>query len=63
MSITEPGALLTIDAAAERLSVTPRMIRKLLETRALPSVKVGRLVRISPAAIADYIAANTRRAS
>lgn len=40
------GRLLSIDEAAEALSVTPRMIRRLTSTRRLPFVKVGRLVRI-----------------
>jgi excisionase family DNA binding protein len=62
MSIDVPGALLTIDAAAEYLSVTPRLVRKLVATRELPSVKVGRLVRITPAALTAYIQANVRTA-
>ena len=40
------GRLLSIDEAAEALSVTPRMIRRLTSSRRLPFVKVGRLVRI-----------------
>ncbi|MEI6363096.1 MAG: excisionase family DNA-binding protein [Actinomycetes bacterium] len=44
--------LLTIDEAAERLGVTPRMIRRLTADRRLPFVKVGRLVRIRDTDIA-----------
>jgi excisionase family DNA binding protein len=48
--MAEPRAprarLLTIEEAAEQLGVTPRMIRRLTESRRLPFVKVGRLVRI-----------------
>ena len=40
------GRLLSIEEAAEALSVTPRMIRRLTASRRLPFVKVGRLVRI-----------------
>lgn len=63
MSTTDPGALLTIPAAADRLNVTPRLVRKLVETRAIPSVKVGHLVRITPAALDAYLTAQTRDAS
>lgn len=63
MSIIDPGRLLTTAEAAERLNVTPRMARKLVETRELASVKIGRLVRISPDAINAYIAAQTRESA
>ena len=39
------GALLNIDGAAERLSVSPRFVRKLVAERRIPFLKVGRLVR------------------
>ena len=54
--------LLDWDAAAHLLSCTPRLVRKLVETRQLDSVKVGSLVRIEPAAISRYIEANRRSA-
>ncbi|WP_394279456.1 helix-turn-helix domain-containing protein [Microbacterium sp.] len=54
------GRLLTVMEAADSLNVTPRMVRKLVETRALPSVKIGRLVRIAPDALASYARAQTR---
>ena len=46
------GQLLTIEEAAERLGVTPRMIRRLTTSRRLPFVKVGRLVRFRESDIA-----------
>ena len=53
MAVTERGLrrqrspnLLTIEEAAERLSVSPRNIRHQIYLRRLPIVKVGRLVRI-----------------
>lgn len=60
-TLTVP-ALLTYDAAAPILGCTPRMVRKLVETRQLESVKVGTLVRIEPAAIGRYIEARRRPA-
>ena len=47
--------LLTIEEAADRLGVTPRMIRRLTADRRLPFVKVGRLVRIRDADIAECV--------
>jgi len=49
--------LLTIDAAAERLSTSPRFIRRLIAERRIEFVKVGRHVRISESALAVFIEA------
>lgn len=54
--------LLDYDQAAENLGCTPRLVRKLVETRQLDSVKVGRLVRIEPDAIGRYVEAHRRKA-
>lgn len=54
--------LLDYEDAAEVLSCTPRLVRKLVETRQLDSVKVGSLVRIEPAAIDRYIGRHRREA-
>lgn len=47
--------LLTIEQAAERLSVSVRNIRHQVYRRKIPIVKVGRLVRIDEADLQDYI--------
>lgn len=52
--------LLDYEEAAPILGCSARMVRKLVETRRLDSVKVGALVRIEPAAIVRYIEANRR---
>ncbi len=54
--------LLSYEEVAEILGCTPRMVRKLIETRQLDHVKVGRLVRIESAAIERYIDRNRRAA-
>ncbi len=51
----EVRELMDYDGAAEMLGCSSRMVRKLVETRQLDHVKVGRLVRIEPAALARYI--------
>ena len=54
--------LLDYEGAAEVLGCSPRMVRKLVETRQLECVKVGRLVRLEPGAIARYIERHRRAA-
>lgn len=51
------GALLTVEAAAERLSTSPRFIRRLIAERRIEFVRIGRHVRISESALADFIEA------
>jgi excisionase family DNA binding protein len=50
--------LRTIDEAAEVFNVSPRTVRRLIESGALPVHRLpGRLVRISDADIAVFLAA------
>jgi excisionase family DNA binding protein len=46
----EPLAL-SLDAAAEALSVSPRIIRRLLNAGNLQRVRIGRAVRITAASL------------
>jgi excisionase family DNA binding protein len=62
-SETLPPALLDYDTAAAILGCSPRMVRKLVETRQLDSVKVGRLVRVEPDALDRYIERHRRPAT
>jgi excisionase family DNA binding protein len=55
--------LLDYEDAAPILNCSPRLVRKLVETRQLASVKVGKLVRIEPAAIEKFIEAHRRPAA
>ncbi len=49
------GRLLTVEAAAERLSTKPRFVRRLIAERRIEFVKIGRHVRISESALAEFI--------
>jgi excisionase family DNA binding protein len=49
--------LLTVEAAAERLSTSVRFIRRIVAQRRIEYVKVGRYVRISESALAEFVAA------
>jgi excisionase family DNA binding protein len=51
------GRLLTVEAAAERTSTSVRFIRRLIAERRIEFIKVGRYVRISESALADFIQA------
>jgi excisionase family DNA binding protein len=50
--------LLTGEDVAELLKVTPRFVRRLVSQRRIEYVKVGRLVRFAPEAVAAYIERN-----
>jgi excisionase family DNA binding protein len=57
---TDPKAaeqLLSVEAAAERLDARPRFIRRLIAERRIEFVRVGRHVRISESALAEFIEA------
>jgi excisionase family DNA binding protein len=47
--------LLTVEQAAERLGTRPRFIRRLIAERRIEFHKVGRHVRISEHALAEFI--------
>ena len=49
--------LLTVEAAAERLSTSVRFVRRLIAERRIEFVRVGRHVRISESALAGFITA------
>jgi excisionase family DNA binding protein len=50
-------ALLSVEAVAERLDTKPRFVRRLIAERRIEFHKVGRHVRISEHALAEFIAA------
>lgn len=52
---TVVGRLLTYQEAAQYLAITERLVRKLVETRQLPSVKVNSLVRLERGDLDGYI--------
>jgi excisionase family DNA binding protein len=54
---TSAPALLSVEAVAERLDTKPRFVRRLIAERRIEFHKVGRHVRISEAALADFIKA------
>jgi excisionase family DNA binding protein len=49
--------LRTIEETAELFNASPRTVRRLIESGALPVHRFGRLVRISDADIAAFLAA------
>lgn len=53
--------LLTVEAAAERMSTSVRFVRRLIAERRIEFVKVGRHVRISESALAEFIEAGRVR--
>jgi excisionase family DNA binding protein len=49
--------LLTVETAADRMSTSVRFVRRLIAERRIEFVKVGRHVRISETALAEFIEA------
>jgi excisionase family DNA binding protein len=47
--------LLTMDQLAERLGVTRRHVRRLVDERRVPFLKVGRFIRFNPEQIAAWL--------
>lgn len=54
--------LLTVPEVAERLNTGERMARRLIAERRLPTVKVGRHVRVRSSDLEQWIENNTRPA-
>ena len=50
--------LLTMDQLAERLGVTRRHFRRLVDERRVPFLRVGRFIRFDPAEFADWLNCN-----
>jgi excisionase family DNA binding protein len=50
--------LLDIDGLATRLGVSARFVRRLVEERRVPFVKLGRLVRFDPVEVEAWIPAS-----
>ena len=48
-------AVLDVATVAEILGVTPATVRRLVKVNAIPSVKVGRLTRITKDKLIDYL--------
>jgi excisionase family DNA binding protein len=52
---TTPDRLLTVEAAAERMSTSVRFVRRLIAERRIAFVRLGRHVRIAESDIAAFI--------
>jgi excisionase family DNA binding protein len=49
------GRLLTVEAAAEHMSTSVRFVRRLIAGRRIEFVRIGRHVRISESALAEFM--------
>ena len=59
MTSAQAERLLTVEAAAERMSTSVRFVRRLVTERRIAYVKLGRHVRISETALCEFIAAGS----
>jgi len=53
--VAASDALLDVDRLAARLGVTVRFVRRLVEDRRIPYLKIGRLVRFDPVEVERWI--------
>ena len=58
-TITKPN-LLNVADAAWYMNINIRQVRRMIELRMLPVIKIGKHVRIAQADIDSYLKANTR---
>ena len=49
------GALIDTEALAGRLGVTERFVRRLVDERRIPFLKIGKFIRFDPADVATWI--------
>lgn len=49
--------LLTVKQVAERLAISEKTVRRLIDAGELPIIRFGRLIRITPADLDRFIAA------
>lgn len=54
----ETRGLLDVAGAASYLSVTERWVRRAVDERRIPYIKLGRLLRFDPDALDAWVAAN-----
>ncbi len=55
-----PDRMLTIDAVADELDLSPRTVRRLIDDGALPVHRIGRSIRISRDDLDRFIASCRR---
>ena len=62
MQMTKPHALrlLTVRDIATAAQVSVRTVRRWIDTGALPTIRLGRCLRIHPEAFAEFIDKNKR---
>lgn len=54
--LTKPEALLDVKQAAERLGVSVDLVRDMVNDKRLPSIKIGRAIRIAPTDLERFAA-------
>ena len=52
--------LFDVAGAADYMNINPRQVRRMIEQRSIPVIKIGKHVRIAQADIDSYLKSNTR---
>lgn len=59
LSFADAGRLLTVNEAAERMGLSARTLRRLVQQRRIRHLRIGRLIRISAWDVDDFVANST----
>ncbi len=59
LSFADAGRLLTVSEAAERMGLSGRTLRRLVQQRRIRHLRIGRLIRISAWDLDDFVANST----
>lgn len=59
LSFADAGRLLTVSEAAERMGLSARTLRRLVQQRRIRHLRIGRLIRISAWDVDDFVTNST----
>jgi excisionase family DNA binding protein len=59
LSFADAGRLLTVSEAAERMGLSARTVRRLVQQRKIRYLRIGRLIRISAWDVDDFVSNST----
>jgi excisionase family DNA binding protein len=59
LSFADAGRLLTVSEAADRMGLSDRTLRRLVQQRRIRHLRIGRLIRISTWDVDEFVADST----
>ena len=59
MNVADRGRLISVDEAAERLGISTRTVRRLVQQRRIRHLRFGRLIRLNVQDVDEYLTSVT----